>query len=224
VIGVVGGIGSGKSAAAALLGERGAFVIDADQVGHALLNQRPVRDRVVARFGAGVLALPGAEGSEPEVDRGALGAVVFADPKALKDLEAIVHPRMRRTFEKAIARTVRRGRAVAVVLDAAVLFEAGWNALCDRVLFVDAPRPQRLARLSAQRGWTEATLDARERAQRPLDEKKARADLVVTNAGDPEALREAVGQAWEAVLASRPRRTRAPGRFGQPGRTGTGGR
>ena len=82
------------------------------------------------------------------------GTIVFGQPGALRRLEAILHPRMCRTFERAIARTVRRGQARAVVLDAAILLEAGWNTLCDRIVFVDAPRDQRLARLSAARGWT----------------------------------------------------------------------
>ena len=206
VIGVVGGIGSGKSAAAARFADLGAFVIDADKVGHALLSQRPVRERVVSRFGPAVLDANVAEGGEPAVDRRALGRVVFSDPAALRALEAIVHPRMRRTFEKAIARTVRRGVAKAVVLDAAILFEAGWDALCDRVVFVDAPRAARLERLSAERGWDEATLDARETSQASLEPKRARADLVLANDGGPEALAAGALRAWGAVLASRPAR------------------
>ncbi|MHC5543905.1 dephospho-CoA kinase, partial [Singulisphaera rosea] len=131
VIGVIGEIGAGKSAASASLAARGAFVIDADAVGHALINQRPVRDEVIARFGTGILSPETASGEPPEIDRRALGAIVFASPSALADLETIVHPKMRRTFERAIARTVRRGQALAIVLDAAILLEAGWENLCD---------------------------------------------------------------------------------------------
>jgi dephospho-CoA kinase len=189
VIGLIGGIGAGKSRVAALLDAAGATVIDADVVGHALLDQRPVRDLVVARFGAGVLERPGSDqpAAAPRIDRRALGARVFASPAALKQLEAILHPRMRRTFGRAIARTVRRGSG-CVVLDAAVLLEAGWDTLCDRIVFVDAPRDQRLARVAAQRGWSEAVLTAREAAQWPLDQKRARADLVISNDAETEAL------------------------------------
>jgi dephospho-CoA kinase len=210
VIGLVGGIGAGKSAVAARLAGLGAFVIDADRVGHALLDQRPVRELVVKRFGPTVLAAdpPEGEGIPPRVDRRALGTVVFKNPTALKALEAILHPRMRRTFEKAIARVARRGGSKAVVLDAAVLFEAGWDGLCDRVLFVDAPRPSRLARLAAQRGWDEAAVAARESAQWPPERKKERADAVVSNAAGPDELAAEVDRAWSAVLASRPRRPR----------------
>jgi dephospho-CoA kinase len=199
VVGLVGGIGSGKSAAAARFAALGAFVIDADKVGHALIDQKPVRELVVERFGPCVLDPTVPEGEEPRVDRRALGAIVFKDPAALKALEAILHPRMRRTFEKAIDRVARRRECRAVVLDAAILFEAGWDDLCDRVLFVDAPREARAARVAAQRGWDEAALAEREKAQWPLERKKARADAVLANGGVPDDLRAEVDRAWAAL-------------------------
>lgn len=213
VIGLIGGIGSGKSRVAALLAEAGAFVIDADAVGHALLAQRPVRDLVVSRFGPQVLAPAGTSPEDdgpPPIDRRALGALVFARPEALRQLEAILHPRMRRTFERAIARTIRRGQARAVVLDAAILLEAGWDALCDRVVFVEAPRDHRLARLAAARGWDDATLRAREAAQWPLDRKRDLAGAVVLNDSDPESLRERV-RGLAAVLLPPAPPARDPG-------------
>ena len=213
VIGLVGGIGAGKSLAASSLAEKGLLVLDADAVGHALLAQRPARDRVVDRFGPAVLKAneEGVEGAEPEVDRAALGRIVFADPVARRDLEAILHPAMRKTFGRAIDRAGRNGQP-GVVLDAAILYEAGWNSLCDAVLFVDAPREARLPRLAASRGWSADDLDARERAQAPLDEKRGRADQVLDNAGTPEAFREAVDAWWTAFLPSRSPRGRPAGR------------
>lgn len=211
VLGLTGAIGAGKSLVASLLSQRGALVLDADAIGHALLDQRPARDQVVARFGTAVLQPAAEEGAPPTIDRRALGAIVFADPAALRALENILHPRMVRTFEKAIERAVRRGQATAVVLDAAILVEKGWNALCDRVVFVDAPSEQRFARLSAQRGWTEAELETRERAQWSADEKKRRANHTVSNAGDQSQLEQAVAQLWSEVQRSRPRvERRAP--------------
>jgi dephospho-CoA kinase len=199
VIGLVGGIGAGKSAAASRLVGLGAWVIDADKVGHALLDQRPVRERVVERFGPGVLDATAAEGDTPRINRKALGAIVFHDPAALRALEAILHPRMCRTFEKAIARAARKGEHRAVVLDAAILFEAGWDRLCDRVFFVDAPREARLARLAKERGWDEATLSAREAVQWPLDRKRERADAVLPNEGLRDDLRAEVDRAWSRL-------------------------
>lgn len=208
VIGLVGGIGSGKSAAAARFGELGAFVIDADTVGHVLLDQKPVCELVVRRFGPGILDAAVPAGEPPRIDRQALGAIVFADPAERRGLESILHPRMRRTFEKAVARVARRGTARAVILDAAILFEAGWDALCDRVVFVDAPRPARLARLAAQRGWDEGTLAAREQAQWPLDRKRERAEAVIDNSADAESLRTGVDRVWSQLRP--PARERPP--------------
>ena len=131
-------------------------MIDADKVGHALLDQRPIREHLV-RFGPAILTSEEDEG-EPHVDRRVLGSIVFKDPEALKALEAILHPRMRLTFEKAIDRTSRKGEAKAVVIDAALLYEAGWHGLCDFVMFVDAPLEARIARVAATRGWNEAML------------------------------------------------------------------
>lgn len=212
VIGLVGGMGAGKSLAASRLAELGAQVIDADAVGHALLDQAPARNAVRKRFGEHVLAAGEAGGKAPLVDRRVLGALVFAKPEALRDLEAILHPRMKRTFERVIDRAARRGEPRAVVLDAAVLFEAGWNELCDIVVFIDAPRAERLARLAAQRGWSAETVAARERVQMPLDEKRRRSDLVLINQADPEALRAAVDAFWQTKIAAK----RRPGAADSP--------
>lgn len=214
MIGVVGGIGSGKSAVSGFLEALGAFVIDADKVGHALLDQPPVLEPLVERFGR-VILNPNSNSDESSegpasVDRKALGSIVFSDPKALKALELILHPRMRQTFSKAIARTIRRGEAKAVVLDAAILHEAGWASLCDRVLFVEAPAEVRLERLRESRGWSEETLNRREASQWPLDRKRNEAEWVIQNATDLEALKSAVGGIWTKVLASAPIRHRGP--------------
>jgi dephospho-CoA kinase len=229
VIGLIGGIGAGKSRVAELLAAAGAFVIDADQVGHALLAQAPVRDLVAAQFGPRVLAQGEKGGDPPPIDRRALGALVFADPAALRRLEAILHPRMRRTFERAIARVVRRGRARAVVLDAAILLEAGWNTLCDKIVLVDAPRDQRLARLAAARGWNEKGLAVREAAQWPLERKRALAGVVVTNDGAIQSLEEQVHDLTRALLgppSGAPRPDRRASKVASPlktrARTGPG--
>ena len=140
VIGIVGGIGAGKSLVAAALVAKGAFLLDADVIGHVLLEQSPARDRVLERFGEAILAPYGeVEGTRREIDRRALGSIVFASSAALRDLEAILHPVMRKTFAKAISREVRKARVPAIVLDAAILYEAGWDTLCDSVICVDAP-------------------------------------------------------------------------------------
>lgn len=202
VVGIVGGIGAGKSQASQALESRGAFLIDADRVGHALLEQTPCRELVLEQFGDQILSSNKAEPPDtpPSIDRKALGRLVFANQDARRDLEKILHPRMRKTFERAINRTIRLGRHQAVVLDAAILFEAGWDNLCDLVLYIDAPRETRLARLQESRGWTGSDLEKREASQWPLDRKRARANLVVPNAGTPEELDQAINRIWEKKL------------------------
>ena len=200
VIGLVGGIGSGKSRVAAFLADKGAQVLDADAVGHALLDQPPTRDPVVERFGGLILDRSGSPDSPPQIDRKKLAAIVFSDDVALRALEALLHPRMRQTFEKAISRAARKQQCAAVVLDAAVLFEAKWHDLCDVIVFVDAPAEVRLARVAASRGWTAEDLAARERAQIPLDTQRARTEFVIENGGDEASLATAVDALWDKLV------------------------
>jgi dephospho-CoA kinase len=184
VLGLIGGIGGGKSSVARRLAGRGAAVIDADIVGHELLEDAGIRDRIVGRFGPGVLEAPGPGGpAGPRISRRALGAIVFHDAAALRDLEAILHPAMREQFHRTIGRLERDGGHPCIVLDAAVLLEAGWDDLCDRIAFVDAPRADRLRRVLESRGWSEEALAARERSQWPVEEKRRRADWIINNEG-----------------------------------------
>jgi len=202
VIGVIGGMGGGKSAAAALLAERGAVVIDADAVGHEVLQRPEIRGRLVARFGSGIVT---AGEAGPKVDRRALGRLVFAAEGARRDLEAIVHPLMIEDFERTIAEAQRSRSATAVALDAAVLLEAGWDRECDLVVYVDAPRAERLARVERTRGWSFADFEAREAAQQSCESKRLRADYVLPNVAGPDELAVEVDRfcEWLADSADR---------------------
>lgn len=186
VIGLVGGIGAGKSAAAAAMARRGGVVIDADRLGHEALEVPAVKDLLVARWGRGVLKPDGA------VNRRAIAGVVFRDPAELRALETVVYPEIVRRAGEEIEAAQADPAARFAVLDAAVMLEAGWSNVCDKLVFVDAPREQRLARLAARSGWTEAEVAAREAAQWPAEQKKARADAVVLNDGSPERLQDRV--------------------------------
>jgi dephospho-CoA kinase len=181
VVGLLGGIGSGKSAAARAFAERGARVINADALGHEALAQPHIRDAVAARWGEGVLD------EQRRVDRRRLAAVVFAEDGARRELEALTHPHIRRRAEEEVARA-RREQAPLVVVDAAVLLEAGWNNVCDKLVYVEAPPEARLARVTGTRGWGRDDWEARERAQLPLTEKYARADHVLDNSSTLEHL------------------------------------
>lgn len=202
VIGLTGAIGGGKSRFAALLGQRGAALIDADAVGHEVLEEPPIKRQLVQRFGPDVLRWE-ESGAARRVDRQVLGSLVFADPAARRDLEAIVHPEMLCRFEAAIEREARRGLAPAIVVDAAILFEAGWDRLCDLVVFVDAPFPVRLGRVGRDRGWTAEVLQAREAAQWPIDAKRERAGVWVRNDASLEALEQNVDRLLAQVASSR---------------------
>jgi dephospho-CoA kinase len=199
VIGLIGGIGSGKSRVAAMLDERGAMVIDADKVGHEVLEQAEVAQEVVKRFGHCVRRTGASDATgELSIDRRALGEIVFADSVALRDLEAILHPSMERQFEQRIVQAVRADAAPVIVLDAAILLEAGWDRLCDLVVFVEAPWAVRLQRVASSRGWTAEMLEAREAAQWPADSKRCRADVILRNDTTVESLEQSV----DRLLAS----------------------
>jgi dephospho-CoA kinase len=179
VIGLIGGIGSGKSRVAAEFARRGAVIIAGDQLGHEALRQPAVKEQLVGRWGKEVLDDRG------EIDRRKVAGIVFADRAELRALEGMTFPWIERGIEQG-ARRAREDPAVAlVVLDAAVLLEAGWNRYCDRLVYVHAPRTQRLARVAAQRGWTAKEVDARASAQMTLTDKVSRADDVIDNARSP---------------------------------------
>src|SRR5262245_737188 len=181
VVGLIGGIGSGKSAVAAEFARRGAKVLAADVFGHEALRQPGVRDAIVARWGKDVLDVEG------QVDRRKVAAIVFGDEAERHALEALVHPYIRSRIVQELARAGEEN-ARLIVLDAAVLLEAGWDNVCDRLVYVDAPREARQAREPKQRGWGPRDWEDRERAQLPLTEKHARADHVLENSSTLEHL------------------------------------
>lgn len=194
VIGLVGGIGSGKSAVASwLAARRNVVIVNGDEAGHQVLKQREVKRRIRERFGDSVFDEQG------EIIRSALARVVFGPTsghrQARAELESIVHPEIRKVFHEAIL-AARSSRAEAVILDAAVLLESGWRDLCDTVVFVDAPRAVRLRRIVENRGWDEAQLQKREASQWPVESKRSAADELVDNSG---SLAEA-GRQLERVL------------------------
>lgn len=180
VIALVGGIGAGKSTVAGFLVRRGGFVVDADKLGHVALEDPDAKAALVERWGSSVLKPDGT------VNRRAVAVLVFGNPDERRALETIVFPIIGRLATAAIAAGRADPSARFVVLDAAVLLEAGWDRVAEKLIFVDAPREVRLERVAARSGWSEADLAAREAAQWPAEKKIARADAVVTNDGPAE--------------------------------------
>lgn len=197
VIGLIGGIASGKSTVAAELGALGAKVLDADVAAHQALNSAEVRAALVERWGTGILT------PEGTVSRPAVGRLVFSvteqGRKDLDFLENLLHPRIRRDFEAAIVRFAEAGEK-AVVIDAPLLLEAGWETLCDIVLFVESRPENRQNRASTQRNWSSDDFSARERAQLPIEEKRSHATHIVQNTGSLAELRKQVRRFWTAEI------------------------
>jgi len=146
VIGLVGGIGAGKSTAARCFANRGGFVIDADALGHEALRQPEIIRRVVELWGVGVRKEDGS------IDRRAIGRIVFGNPTERTSLERIVFPFITARCSEEIAKAMANPDVKFVVVDAAVLFEAEWDQNVDRIVYIDAPREQRLARLAERSG------------------------------------------------------------------------
>ena len=198
VVGLIGAIGGGKSTAARCFAARGAHVIDADSLGHDALRQPDVVAALVRVWGDTIRRPDGS------LDRRAIARIVFADDAQRNTLEATVFPYIARRTREEIAAAQVNPEVRFVVLDAAVLLEAGWGDLVDRVVYVDAPRDVRVTRLAARSGWTEAELAAREASQWPAERKKARADAVLTNAGGFEGLQEQVDALVEGWQIDKP--------------------
>jgi dephospho-CoA kinase len=197
IIGLAGGVGAGKSAVAAILSRLGCVVCDADDLARQALHEAAIHTELVGWWGREVLNEAG------EIDRAAVAAIVFARPGELKRLELLVHPwveaRRKAIFEQAPT------DARALVIDAPLLFEAGLDAECDAVIFVDADRRRRLARVADGRGWDDQQLGKREDSQLPLDDKRARSDYVISNNGDLRALAEQVRRTLNEIVQNRQR-------------------
>ena len=186
VLGLIGAIGAGKTTAARAFARRGGAVIDCDRLGHVALEQPEVLAALVARWGKEIVFPDGAP------NRRAIGAIVFADAVERTFLESVVFPAIGGLARAEMAKAAEDPSVRFIVLDAAVLLEAGWGDSCDRIVYVDAPREVRLARVQARSGWNGVELDRREAAQWPAEAKIARADAVIVNDGSPDALQPAV--------------------------------
>ncbi|HET7308736.1 MAG TPA: dephospho-CoA kinase [Actinomycetota bacterium] len=189
LVGLTGGIGSGKSTVARLLEKRGAVVFDADLLAREAVEPgTPGHAAVIERFGADVLA-PGGE-----LDREALASIVFADPAARRDLEQIVHPEVRRLFAE--GSEVYRDTDRVVVFSAPLLVETGMHTAFEVLVVVSATVATQIERLMRQRGMSEPSIRARIDAQAPLEDKAAAADFLVDNEGSLDELESQVEQLW----------------------------
>jgi dephospho-CoA kinase len=194
LVGLTGGIGSGKSTVARLLEKRGAVVFDADLLAREAVEPgTPGHAAVIERFGADVLA-PGGE-----LDREALASIVFADPSARRDLEEIVHPEVRRLFAE--GSEAYRDSDRVVVFSAPLLVETGMHTAFEILVVVSATVATQIERLMRQRGMSESSIRARIEAQAPLEDKAAVADFLVDNEGTLDELESQVDRLWNDLSA-----------------------
>ncbi|MDZ4755157.1 MAG: dephospho-CoA kinase [Phycisphaerae bacterium] len=196
-IGLVGGIGSGKSTVAANFRDAGCVVCNSDELARAALDDPAIRATLAAWWGPSIVDPAGVR--EGKVDRSAVAKIVFTNLDERQRLEHLVHPwieRARRAqFDAAPASTV------ALVIDAPLLLEVGLDSECDAVVFVDAPAVERLRRVTENRNWHAEELARREAAQWPLDRKRASADYVIRNEGTLSSLHAEADRVLKAILA-----------------------
>jgi dephospho-CoA kinase len=194
LVGLTGGIGSGKSTVARMLEKRGAVVFDADVLARqAVAPGTPGFEQVIERFGPNVLAPGGG------LDRDALASIVFSDPAARRDLEGIVHPEVRRMFAEGCEEYRDSDRVV--VFSAPLLVETGMHTAFDLLIVVSAPVATQIERLMRDRGMAERDVQARIDAQLPLEAKAEAADVLVDNEGTLEDLEGQVERVWRNLVA-----------------------
>lgn len=195
VIGLTGSIGTGKSEVARQLEILGASIISADQVGHeAYTPNTEAWEQVVAAFGDDILQ------DDKDIDRRKLGAIVFSDPSQLEKLNAIMHPRMARMVSDKIE--VLRGQGVkVVVVEAALLFEAGWDTLVEEVWVTDTSEDIVVGRLKDRNGLSEEEAKKRINSQMDRAERIERSDFVIDNSSDMAGLEIAIKELWDRRVA-----------------------
>ncbi len=196
IVGLAGGIGAGKSEVARIMGCLGAGVISADALNHEELQSPEVRDTLVQWWGPGILNPAGG------VDRAAVRRIVAPDARARRRLEQLVHPRIARRRDELTARYAEDPAVRAVVWDIPLLFEVGLADACDAIVFVESDFPARLERVARDRGWSRGDLERFQAAQESLDSKRDRADYIVRNNSDRDALRREVADVFSRILAA----------------------
>ncbi len=194
-IGLTGGIGSGKSTVAEILGGFGAPILDADKIAHTTYAPGgPAYDAVVAAFGGQIVA------PDRTIDRKQLGSIVFGKPEQLKKLTSIVWPATYEAIRRKVAELRASGAKLPIVVEAAILIEANWQPLFDEIWLVRAPREQVVARIERQRGLKPAETEARIRAQLSDEQRAKHASLVIENSGSLDQLRELLKSVWSDAL------------------------
>jgi dephospho-CoA kinase len=196
LVGLTGGIATGKSTVSALLRQLGCEIIDADLLAREVVEPgQPAWTTIVAEFGQDVLTGDGT------LDRKKLGAIVFADPERRRRLEAITHPAIRERFQARLDELAEKGFTGIVIFDAAVMIESGNYKNMDRLVVVVTDEPTQMSRLQGRDGTDDAEGRRKIASQMPLSEKAKLADYVIDNSGDRHATAEQVGRVFAALMS-----------------------
>jgi dephospho-CoA kinase len=196
LVGILGGIASGKSTVAREFAKLGCKVIDADKIAHELLDKKSLKEEIVATFG------PSISDSKGKINRRKLARVVFADPDKLALLNRIIHPLVLERAELLIERYSRQNQVRAIILDMPLLAEVGWAKRCDRLVFVNCPRKTRANR-AKKMGFDKNQLKIRENFQISLDNKASLADNTIENNSDFSALVRQVADIFTDITDNR---------------------
>lgn len=196
VIGILGGVGAGKSTVAAEFGKLGCAVIDGDRIGQELLDQDEVKSLLRQAFGATIF------GPDGWVDRQGLARRVFKHSSELDVLNSIMQSRIRKQMERLIDQAQKDPQIPAIVMDAAIMLEAGWDDLCTELVFVSSPADARERRVS-QRGWDRQTWEDREKTQISLDRKRQRCYFTLDNSSSVSYLVEQIRELFNQIVIRR---------------------
>ena len=199
MIGILGGIGSGKSTVAAEFAKLGCKVIDADEIAHELLDEPTVKEKVVGLFGRAILSAAADLDSTEKIDREKLAELVFADARKLSLINEIIHPLVLQRAEELIEQYNRQNQVKAIVLDMPLLVEVGWDKRCDKLIFVDCRQKLRLDR-AKKMGFDKNQVKIRENFQISLDNKIAIADNTINNNSEFSALAKQVTDIFSYVV------------------------
>ena len=194
LVGVTGGIGAGKSSLARLLQEKGAALVDADRIGHEVIERPPVCRALRAAFGDEVV------GADGRIDRGELGRRAFASDDGRRRLNRIVHPPLLAELWRQVESAAGPGGEGVVVVDAALIIECGLADRCDAIVLVQAAEDRRIERVTRARRLSPAEIRQRMVSQMPDPDKATRADFVVENNGDLRDLAAAADRIWPQLL------------------------
>ena len=194
IIGITGGISSGKSTVSRMLASLGAEIVDADEMCHRLILVNKVKSKIIERFGDTVQDIYG------KIDRSRLAEIVFQDKTCLDDLCNILHPIVIEQIRTKIAEIEKRGRRRAIVIDAALLEESGLSLMCDFMIFVNTVSDHRVIRSKISRHWHDGELEKRERFQMSLEDKRKKADYVIDNNFTEENTFRQIKEFWQLYI------------------------